>query len=115
MSHAPSVTRHATLKRKSRERPKPIDAAPVEVVRDVPRREREHDRGNEIGETDDPQIERLARERVDLIADRRDLHVKPKRGQRLGDLKKQEVAVVKDGAGPGGGRRDEPEHESTSM
>lgn len=53
----------------------PQDAAPIIAVGDLPDDERQRETRHELRQSDQPQIERAARQRIDLPADRHGLHL----------------------------------------
>ena len=72
-------------------------AAAVVVVRDVSRRQDQQHEWQELRQADQPQIERVARDFVDLPADRDRLHLHGQRGEEARRQEEREVAIAEDG------------------
>ncbi len=70
------------------------DAAAVEAVRDVARRQHQQHERQELRQPDQTEVERIARDRVDLPADRHGLHLHRERREEARREEEREVAIA---------------------
>ena len=79
--------------------------APVVAVGHLPDDEKQQHRGDELDQSDKPEIERIAGQRIKLPADRHDEHLVAERDRQAREPEQHERPVAQDGVGMRGGHR----------